>query len=160
MKMECAEALERSSLQFLRMADGPSDHSEGAGSVDRALADHLASCSECARDVALMARLARARPDPSPDLLSAIVGLARQTRLPTGWPSGTVAAAAVLLLSLGVGLISHYADPPRPAGSLDALVTDVGPEAWEDDEWYVAGAPVLEALPDQMLLALLEEETW
>lgn len=160
MKMECAEALERSSLHFLPMADRARDPSEGAGYLDRALAHHLASCAECASDVAFMARLARARPDPPPDLLLAIVGRSQQTPLPTGWSSGAVAAAAVLLLSLGMGLISHHSAPPHPLGSLDALVTDMGTEVWEDDEWYVAGAPVLEALPDQMLLALLEEETW
>jgi len=160
MKMDCTEALERSSLRPLSTESGAAIPSQGSDPSDRALAHHLATCVDCAREAAFMARLAGARPEPPSELLPAILVQTRRVPMPTGWWSGSMAAAAVLILSLGVGLISHQADPPPSFGPLDALVMSDGLADWEDDEWYVAGAPVLEALPEQMLLALLQEETW
>lgn len=168
MKMDCTDALERSSLRPLSAEGGAASRAQGSaqGSAegsdpwDGALAHHLATCAECAREAAFMARLARARPEPPQELLSAIQMKTRHGPTPSGWWSGSMAAAAVLILSLGVGLISHQADPPPSFGPLDALVMNEGMQDWEDEEWYVAGAPVLEALPEQMLLALLQEETW
>jgi hypothetical protein len=160
MKMDCTEALERSSLRPLSTEGGTGSRAQGADPRDGALAHHLATCADCAREVAFMARLAGARPEPPSELLPAILVRTRRIPTPSGWWSGSMAAAAVLVLSLGVGLISHQADPPPSFSPLDALVMNEGLGDWEDDEWYVAGAPVLEALPDQMLLALLQEETW
>ena len=160
MKMDCAEALERSSLPPLSTEGGTGSPVQGSDPRDQALAHHLATCVDCAREAAFIARLARARPEPPSELLTAILLTARRVPTHSGWWSGSVAAAAVLILSLGVGLISHQANPPRSFGPLDALVMNEGMADWEDDEWYVAGAPVLEALPEQMLLALLQEDTW
>jgi hypothetical protein len=160
MKMDCTEALELSSLRPFPTEGGPGIGSRGSDPRKPALAHHLATCADCAREAAFMARLAGARPEPPSELLPAILARARRAPAPSGWWSGSMAAAAVLVLSLGVGLISHQADPSPSFSPLDVLVMNEGLADWEDDEWYVAGAPVLEALPEQMLLALLQEGTW
>jgi hypothetical protein len=158
MKMECTEALERISLRPWLVDKGvPVD--EGLA-VDGALRSHLASCSRCAGEAAFMVRVARARPEPPAGLVPAILGAVGRVSPMAGWWSGTMAAAAVLVLALGVGLVSQQVDSAEAWGAVEDFVMDAPVEDWGEDEWYVAGAPVLEALPDQMLLALLQEETW
>lgn len=158
MTMDCTEALERISLRPWLADDGlPVD--EGL-EVHGALRGHLASCSRCAEEAAFMVRVARARPEPPARLVPVILGALDRVQPVTGWWSGTMAAAAVLVLALGVGLVSQQLDTGEAWSAANDFVMDAPVEDWGEDEWYVAGAPVLEALPDQMLLALLQEETW
>lgn len=151
MTMDCTEVLERLSLR-------PGLFREGLR--DGALRSHLASCSRCTEAAAFMARVARGRPEPPAGLLPAILEAADRVTPTPGWWSGSVAAAAVLLLALGVGLVSQQADPREAWSPVEGFAMDAPAAEWGEDEWYVAGAPVLEALPDQMLLALVQEDAW
>jgi hypothetical protein len=146
--MECTEALERLSLR-----------PDVDGTADPVLARHLAICPPCADEAAFMARVARVRAEPPAGMVEAILARTGGRYPGFGWWSSSVAAAAVLILALGAGLISQQlpsADGPFPFETF--LAQDL--DEWEGDDWYVAGAPVLEGLPDQMLLALLQEESW
>ncbi len=148
MTMECIDALERISL-----------HPEADGAADPGVARHLAECLPCSRAAAFMARVAGARPQPPPGMVEAILSRAGGRHPASGWWSSSVAAAAVLVLAMGAGLVSRQLPAPDGPFPFETFLAQ-DPDAWDEDDWYVAGAPVLEGLPDQMLLALLQEETW
>ncbi len=68
-----------------------------------------------------------------------------------------MAAAAVLVLAMGMGLAMQAADPYSEASGWDLAVAD-GDIEWLADEWLVAGAPYLDGISDETLLALLSDE--
>jgi hypothetical protein len=148
---------------------------------------HLRRCIECAEEWRFIERVLAVRPEPPADLAArvaaglaaaegqaepAVVGsdavvprpaprAAAFARLSRGWARGWgwgLAAAASVVLALGVGLLWHDGDAPTREALLSTLV-ETG-EEWESEEWMVAGAPVWEALPDAVLMGLvLEEDT-
>jgi predicted anti-sigma-YlaC factor YlaD len=137
---------------------------------------HLHSCDECAGEALFVQSLGVARPEPPADLVRAVMARlpgqgaaaireravstrARQAghtwrRAVNAWP---LAAAASIILALGVGTMWMDRSGPSGAALLATLMEDSGlPGA---DEWMVAGAPVWDALPDDVLLVLLEEDS-
>lgn len=146
------------------------EHVRGAADPTEAaqVEAHLATCDACAAEAALLGALWTSRPEPPADLADRIrraladdaetnpgSGGAGRRRAVPGW----LVAAAALVVALGTGLFWHDvtqggADVPLAAAALDP----VAEEAWiEDAAVVVAGAPVLDQLEDDALLALLEE---
>lgn len=145
---------------------------------------HLGDCEACAAEAALVRRLQEVRVEPPAGLVDQVLyrilgpaavpsttpGAATKSDEPGGvlrfpaWPFGPVRravagwglpAAAVLVLALGIGVF-WTADRDLPG---DLLLTAFVEEADEraHEEWLVAGAPVWEALSDDVLISLLEE---
>ena len=128
---------------------------EDAGAV----AGHVASCADCAADAALMRALRAGAPAP-PAGLGARIGAAVRAAEPvparTGRPSWRAwagSAAAVLVLAIGA-LLTRDAGPGEDGG-LGRLTAEQS--VWIADDGIVAGAPVLDELPEEQLAALLEE---
>lgn len=154
-----------------------------AGALDAgssaAVETHLLSCEDCADEALFVRSLAAARPEPPADLVRSVLARlpelesagGRNRALSSGAWDGTggvgsawwrvvdawpLAMAASFILALGVGTM--WIDRPSPSGAalVATMMEDEGrPGA---DEWMVAGAPVWDALPDDVLLVLLEEE--
>ncbi len=69
------------------------------------------------------------------------------------WAAWATSAAAVLLLALGTFVLRDGAtDPPADLGEI-ALEESV----WIAEDGIVAGAPLLDQLPEDVLALLLEE---
>lgn len=126
---------------------------------------HLADCGDCREEQALVQRISLARVEPPRELLSSIltaVDLAADAARPA--PSvipirrsaqWALPAAAAIVLALGLGTIwnGRSADPSEFTLALESEVT----MAWFGNEWMVAGEPLLETLPDEVLRSLIEE---
>lgn len=139
------------------------------------VAGHLQGCSGCAGEMAFLVRLQGARPDPGPDLARAVLrDLGREGELRGGTGSTpnrrrhlpvfrksawALRAAAVVILGLGAGLLWQGREAPESVWSLalDPQHSDEYTGMWAGDEWMVAGEPLLDELPDEVLLALLED---
>jgi predicted anti-sigma-YlaC factor YlaD len=118
---------------------------------------HLARCEECRGEARFVTRLLAVRPEPPASLLPAILDRARR---PSGVRQARIGpwllrAAAIAVLALGATAIWQR------EGATDAvwaLALESQPEVdWYGDEWMVAGEPLLEALPDDVLMILVEE---
>ena len=115
---------------------------------------HLASCPECASELALVRILHETRARPSAELGERVrrtVAFDRQTVHRPWW---ALTAAAVAALALGIGIGTQ--DPPSLVAP--AFATEVE-EGWP---WVLEGelgmeAPVLEDLSDDALEALLDD---
>ncbi len=120
---------------------------------------HTQHCLHCASDIRFMTRVHRARTAAPPGLRRAVLARleAESDRIRGGWRSASMAAAAVLVLAMGMGLAMQAADPYSEASGWDLAVAD-GDIEWLADEWLVAGAPYLDGISDETLLALLSDE--
>ncbi len=122
------------------------------------LDDHLLECGDCHEEAVFLARVAQARPRPPAGLSHRIVAEVMESRRRlsleprirvAGWMTSV---AALLVLSLGIGL--YWTGGASP--DLDfALTSFLDADEGEYDEWMVAGAPVLDALPDEVLRDLM-----
>lgn len=149
------------------------EHVTGRLAVDEAgpMASHLRSCPGCAAEADLLAALLTTRAEAPVGLADRIRRAVLDERPPAGarpatspstrrWlgvPRWALAAAAALVLALGTGLFWHDVTPGSGEGPLARVALDPVPETWMDDEAVVAGAPVLDALTEEALQALLEE---
>ena len=146
--------------------------------VEVAVREHVSSCPECAEEETLLRRLLASRPEPptglearirgrvreeaigveaegSPDGVSEVIPLFRRRR----WaPSWALSAAAVVILSLGVGVIWNGEEIPEIGQDpIQVAAEEPAPEAWLWDDGIVAGAPVYDGLTDAELEALIQE---
>lgn len=143
---ECRKARERMPI-FLSK--------ETAG--DTELKGHLAECLNCRAEWEFVNRLYNARPEPPRHLADQIVARIFQPQRATRmrWARSGWAAAAALLLGFGIG--SLVVDRMGPASMQPvALMLEPTP-IWYGEEWLVAGEPLLEELPDDVLQSLLAE---
>ncbi|MEX2530373.1 MAG: zf-HC2 domain-containing protein [Gemmatimonadota bacterium] len=145
-----------------------------AGALDSgssaAVETHLLACEDCADEARFVQSLAVARPEPPADLVRSVLarlpekesagsrdwadGIGRAwRRAADAWP---LAMAASFILALGVGTMWMDRTSPSGAALVATMMEDEGRPG--TDEWMVAGAPVWDALPDDVLLVLLEEE--
>jgi hypothetical protein len=159
-----------------------------ASGSTRALApsieEHLSGCAECRSEADLVLRLRSARRDPPPVLLRAI--LDRLAEMPLaesatsesmvaaggataprphlgshrgprrGWAWALPAAAGVVV---AIAIASLRAGGSSPDAVWSLALEPEAPLHWYGDDWVVAGEPLLDALPDEVLRALLEEMT-
>jgi hypothetical protein len=139
---------------------------------------HLASCPDCGREEEVLRRLLSVRPMP-PEGLAARIQARLKEEIAIGsepespktprdvmplfrrhrWtPTWALSAAAVVILSLGIGIVWNGAEIPEVGqrSSQDAT-EEPAPEAWLWDDGMVAGAPVFDGLTDDQLETLIEE---
>ena len=127
----------------------------------RAVARHVDACAECAAEAGLLRALLAARPEAPWDLAPRVSAALRDNepvvlrpRRVRRWPAWAASAAAVLVLAAGAYWVG-IRDAPDFSG-LGQIPTEEA-SAWISDDGIAAGAPVLDELPDDALLALLEE---
>ena len=126
----------------------------------RAVAEHVASCVDCAGQVAVIRAVRAGRPSAPAGLAERIGTVIRDAEpaprpapVRCAWAAWATSAAAVLLLALGTFVLRDGAtDPPADLGEV-ALEESV----WIAEDGIVAGAPLLDQLPEDVLALLLEE---
>jgi len=139
---------------------------------------HLSVCQECSAEEGALRTLLAARPEPPPGLSERIqarvreeLGASEEPAPATGrsgvvplfrtrrWaPAWALPAAAVVVLSLGIGVIWDGKEIPEVGQDpLQVAAEEPIPEAWLWDDGLVAGAPVLDGLTDEQLEALIRE---
>jgi hypothetical protein len=124
------------------------------------MSEHLVGCTPCQEEAAFLALLRRARP-ATPDVLLPLIlkkleKASQHRRQQKMW--GLRAAAAVIL-ALGVGTIWSTRGPAASDEVWElALHEDPVAVSWSGGEYMAAGVPLFDQLPDDVLLALLEEE--
>jgi anti-sigma factor RsiW len=133
--------------------------------------EHLSSCTECAGEEALVRSLFRSRPKAPEGLEArirervreekgegAVVSIKTQRRWAPKWaPSVQLSAAALVILSLGVGLLWEGTTPEVTMDPVEIALEEPVPEAWLWDDGVVAGGLVYDGLSDEELEALIEE---
>ena len=133
------------------------------------LHEHLKTCPTCRRDHEFVLRLRLAMPEPPADLGIKILAellpggsdelsIRRGKWFGGGWGATVAFASIVLAFVTGFGggrLVpwAQSAAAPDPLAFVDPEV-----DSWAED-WFVAGAPVLEALSDEVLNLLALEMT-
>lgn len=127
----------------------------------RAVAAHVDACAECAAEAGLLRALFAARPEVPRDLAPRVSAalrdnepVVRRARRVRRWPGWAASAAAVMVLAAGAYWVG-IRDAPDFSG-LGQIPTEEG-SAWISDDGIAAGAPVMDELSDDALLALLEE---
>lgn len=124
------------------------------------VAEHLSGCAPCGEESALLALLRRARPE-TPDVLLPLIlrRVEKETHLRRQKRMWGLRAAAAVILALGVGTVWSVRGP---ASSQDvwelALHEEPVATSWSGGEWMAAGLPAFDEMPDEVLMALLEEE--
>lgn len=144
-----------------------------------ALTEHLAGCASCAAEAEVVGSLVATRPAPPLDLAARIAAAARSdverehaiARVSAKGsararvPAWALSAAAVLALAFGTTWIDRPQETLPAVSPTAAALGEVPVEnglAVENavlisDDGVVAGAPVLDELSDDNLVALLEE---
>jgi hypothetical protein len=118
---------------------------------------HLQAWSDCAEEEAFLDHLRMARAEPPAELRGRIVAALDQGshRWRKMWSWGVPAIAAALALALGLG---NVMDRARAREEIWSLALQPGSTTdWIGDDWMVAGAPLLQSLPDEVLRQVLEE---
>lgn len=136
---------------------------------------HLSSCTDCREMEEVVRGVLHSRPPVPPELADRIRARLRQelagatdipaadpsvTRLTrkTRWaPAWALSAAALVILSLGIGVVWNGETPETPMDPMEVAVEEPLPEAWLWDDGIVAGAPTLDGLSDEELEALIQE---
>jgi hypothetical protein len=138
--------------------------------------EHLSSCAECADEEKLIRTLFESRPRAPQGLEARIQNRVREEMARSGdspaavvplerrrlwaWslaPTWGLSAAALVVLSLGIGVLWEGRSPEVTLEPLEVAVEEPVPEAWLWDDGMVAGAPVYDGLTDEELEALIEE---
>lgn len=116
---------------------------------------HLGTCDDCREEAELITLLVASRPQVPAGLSRRIHEAVRARRGATHSPWWGLAAAAVAVLALGIGVASHQSSS---TGALPAYAADTETESlWLSDDGLIAGAPALDALSDDALVQLLDE---
>ncbi|MGW8267324.1 MAG: anti-sigma factor family protein [Longimicrobiales bacterium] len=152
------------------------------GALDAEVAEevrkHLSACPDCAEEEEVLRALMASRPEPPADLEARIQARVRDEfrgsgvgKVPSGdagviplfrpsrWaPAWALSAAAVVILSLGIGVIWSGGEGPETFQDPDRVAAEEPlPESWLWDDGLVAGAPVYDGLTDEQLEALIQE---
>ena len=137
--------------------------------------EHLSSCPQCRGEAEVVRALVEIRPEPPVGLEARIQarlreelsgdreGFERDARtIPLfgrrRWaPTWALSAAALVVLSLGIGVIWDGQAPEVTLDPMEVAVQEPLPEAWLWDDGMVAGAPVFDGLSDEQLETLIQE---
>ncbi len=137
--------------------------------------EHLHGCAECRQEMDIVGAIHASRPEPPAGLEQAIrdrvrkeMGVPNQRRdrgvvIPFRQrtfrvPTWGLSAAAVLVLSLGIGVVWNGEEPPEmDEDPIQVVAGEPLPESWLWDDGVVAGAPVYDGLSEEQLQALIEE---
>jgi anti-sigma factor RsiW len=116
---------------------------------------HLGTCADCREEAELAALLVASRPPVPAGLARRIDQAVRAHGGASRRPWWGLAAAAVAVLALGIGVASRQSgsttEPP-------AYLADTETEnLWLSDDGLIAGAPALDALSEDALVQLLDE---
>ena len=136
---------------------------------------HLSDCAACREEAELLQAVLASRP-PAPAGLEARIqarvrqefsrpraahgGRVRALRPRSGrlWaPAWALSAAALAVLSLGIGVLWNGKVPEVTIEPVEVASQEPLPEAWLWDDGVVAGAPVFDDLTDEELRVLIEE---
>lgn len=115
---------------------------------------HLGGCEDCRMEAELIGYLRATTPQPRAGLATAIGEVLRldvNRRSGRGW---WMAAAATVVLALGVGV---FWEGSEDAPVVMALAEQVGSDFWPGDETLLAGGLVWDDLSEDELTALLED---
>jgi len=144
----------------------------------RGVERHLASCASCRGEEAALRAILATRPETPADLSERIqarvreelggaaqkraggdeVGVLPFSRRRTWVPVWALPAAAVVILSLGIGVIWNGEDVPEVGQDpIQVVAEEPIPESWLWDDGMVAGAPVFDGLTDEQLETLIQE---
>lgn len=140
--------------------------------------EHLAGCTACAEEARAVGILLAARPEVPEGLAERIQGALR-TELGASTPSEiskvpekrivplrhrrlapawALSAAAVVVLSLGIGIVwDGESIPDVGSDPVQVVMEEELPESWLWDDGMVAGGPVYDDLSDEDLEALIQE---
>jgi len=136
---------------------------------------HLSECPECGVEEEVVRTLFEARPQAPAGLEARIqlrlreeMAVVRETSskerrvIPLfggmRWaPSWALSAAALVVLSLGIGVMWEGEVPEVTLDPMEVAAEEPLPEAWLWDDGMVAGAPVYDGLTDEQLEALIQE---
>lgn len=142
---------------------------------EEAVAQHLSGCAACQKEEALLRGILNSRPQAPKGLEARIQARVRQEfhggsiRLERGvsavrsrrwrrWtPTWALSAAALAVVSLGIGVLWNGQSTDVSTDPLEVAVQEPLPEAWLWDDGVVAGGPVYDDLTDEELQALIEE---
>lgn len=120
------------------------------------VAAHLATCGDCRAEAELAGFLYAGRPEVPAALAARVRAAVLADRRPTRRPGWGLAAAAVAVLALGIGVSSR--NPADTRVSVPGYVAEgTATDAWLSDDGMVAGAPALDGLSDDALRTLLDE---
>jgi hypothetical protein len=143
-----------------------------------AVEEHLTGCADCQAEDRVLRSFLASRPVPPAGLEERIKArvredLAARATLKGEWsdpdviplsrwsswtPAWALSAAAVVILSLGIGVIWNGEDLPEvEQGPVQVASEEPLPEAGLWDDGLVAGAPIYDGLTDEELEALIEE---
>ncbi|MFO8172827.1 MAG: anti-sigma factor family protein [Gemmatimonadota bacterium] len=146
-----------------------------SGRQEELLRNHLATCAGCREEENLIRSLLNARPEAPADLEERIqarvreemsrgarseseeVRVLRSPRWRQWAPAWALSAAALAIVSLGIGVLWNGEVPEITTEPVEVAAQEPLPEAWLWDDGVVAGAPVYDDLTDEELEALLEE---
>lgn len=133
------------------------------------VSEHLTGCAECRGEAAFLETLRSSRPELPVDLAQTVLarlsadatagrservpGRTFRRRAPTPLLWG-LPAAAIFVLALGVTWLWNGGGADS---NLYSLAFEAPSSSWGHEEWYVAGAPHLDGLSDEMLRVLMEE---
>jgi anti-sigma factor RsiW len=136
---------------------------------------HLSSCPDCREEEAVVRGVLHSRPPVPPELAGrirarlrqelgeapdltaadpAVIPLPRKIRWVPAW---ALSAAALVILSLGIGVVWNGETPETTVDPMEVAVEEPLPEAWLWDDGIVAGAPTFDGLSDEELEALIQE---
>jgi len=137
-----------------------------------AVVDHVSSCSECRVEEGLVRALFESRPMAPEGLEARIQARVREEmgsapqagakvlpmRKRRSWaPTWAMSAAALVVLSLGIGVVWQGQTPEVDMDPLEVAVDEPVPESWLWDDGIVAGAPLYDGLSDEDLETLIRE---
>lgn len=120
------------------------------------IAAHLEVCAECRAEADVARLILAGQPQLPPGLAKRIRAAVRADRRPTRRPGWGLAAAAVAVLAVGIGVASRNAQnttPVVPGYVAEGTTT----ESWINEDGTIAGAPALDGLSDDGLRTLLNE---
>ena len=148
------------------------------GEAGAVVKEHLAHCPDCAGEETVLRTILAAKPDAPAGLDARIrarvreeLGAGQSTGMPVSepevvplfkrgrWaPTWALSAAAVVILSLGIGVVWNGEEVPEVGQDpIQVVAGEPLPEAWLWDDGMVAGAPVYDGLSDEQLEALIQE---